>query len=200
MKFKKSLSLFLAVSQVAFGSSFAFADTPSVTPEMNLLINTISLQGQNLSQTQFQDQMSEAVSRYTATASPKGSDVRFQEALVNLNLFTPTQAQSFLSDIKDTTQQLSISDSQEAVAAGLQRIVNSHFNGAQFSGCVIGYGVAGLVAAGGAVLIYEQFQHQPTTVNYVTTENDAWIWGGMGSLILAMVIAAGTGDSDSCTS
>ncbi len=141
MVFKKSLSVALIISQVAFGWT-AFAE--SKTPETVLLSQVIALSGQNLSPQQLQTEVSEKLAQYGETAPVEGRAARTEEALVSLGIYSPAQVQALEAQVQSMGDGLS----QEAFTSQLLSVA-SQAAGAQFSGCAESVGIAVL---GGALL------------------------------------------------
>lgn len=123
---KKTTALLVSVS---LASQLAFAGTPSqVTPEKILLKNVIALSGEGISADQAQKQTVALISEYERTASQTGQLDRLEEATVELELYTPDQAQAFAENVRGSlkpvveTDYASAQDRNQALATALSQI------------------------------------------------------------------------------
>lgn len=147
----KSVSSFLVASQfvmAAASTQFCYGATPEM-PEMQLLKGVIALQGQQLSNDELQAKLSAEVSRYQAVASTDGQGERMEQALVNLNIFTPDQAQDYWKEVQNQTTALS--NHEVTVPQALVNLATRASNGAQFSTCAAG--AIGILGGGGLIYI-----------------------------------------------
>ena len=159
----KTISLICLFTQlVGIG---AYAGSPTPTPEFTLLQQVIALQGESLSSKDIQSQISKISARYASASDMRDGESiqRLQQAIVDMNLYTPAQAAEIASEMQTAATQVSTTNfangnaRSQAVLVEAQRIAASHPAGAQFSACpglwaipVAGIGVAvGAVAAGG---------------------------------------------------
>lgn len=163
---KKMISIFMIGSQLALTSAFA-ANSPAVTsPEFTMLENVMALQGQKLSDSARQAKIDKILGAYTASAS-KDEDARsarMQAALVQLGVYTPAQAEQFMSDAKvaelkvRATQAANADQTRPVFASEITKLANLHPAGAQYSMCDIAEwgGIIGVATAVvGLVLRYD---------------------------------------------
>jgi hypothetical protein len=169
MLLKKSLSLALIISQLAWAS--AYADTS--TPETKLLSAVVELSGKNLTKSELQQQLTADLQQYDAEAPADGRVERTEQALVALGVDTPEQAQSFEQQVVASAKTLanskfeSTTDAQNAFQMQVVRLIAGS-QGAQFSYCGGGGVLLGWVAgvalmASGIVM----FQSPNTSENVV---------------------------------
>jgi len=154
----KSLVVFLVAAQLSLASAFA-AENPALvspTPEFNLIASVIALQGEELPARVLQNQLNTAVSRYLAIAPRQQMQERFEKALVDLQIYTPAEAASFMTDLRASSAELQAHDagaSEEAITGAIEALARLHPVGARFSSCQIAdaglFGALG-VAVGGA--------------------------------------------------
>lgn len=139
MSLKKSVSTLMIVSQLGL-VSLASAATPAAhTAEYGLLQHVLALQGQDLSSDQNQKQVTEVVSQYLATASQAGQQERLQAALVDLGVYTPNEAASFVTESQQAGLKVAASTSASAtLETEITQLANLHPMGAQFSACGVG--------------------------------------------------------------
>jgi hypothetical protein len=102
MSFNKSVSVLMIASQigcVSLASAGASAAAPvAVSPEFKMLQSVLALQGQSLSSTEAQQKVSGTVSEYLSTAPQAGQQARLQQAMVDLGVYSDSQAASFVAD------------------------------------------------------------------------------------------------------
>lgn len=135
------------------------ASTPAnsgPSPENSLVESVIALQGQNISQTAMQKQMVALMTQYNSVADHTGQLQRFQQALVDLGVYTSAQAAEFTasaaaaaSKVGSTSAQ-SVDVASKAMVTEIQQLAANHPVGAQFAGCfdVESPGFAALLAGG----------------------------------------------------
>lgn len=166
MTFKKGISTLLIASQVAMTSMAFAASAPaaSASPEFSMLQSVFALQGQKLSDQARQAQIGKILGTYTNAAPADGRTARLQDALVQLGVYTPAQAQQFMKDAQASeaavraTQQFSADQTHAALAQQIVHLAQLHPAGAQFSKCEIAVtvGLVGaLTAFVGIALIYD---------------------------------------------
>jgi hypothetical protein len=155
MHFRELAVIVYTASQVFVLS--ASAGTQALpSPEFTLLQKTIALQGEALSPSDLLSQTSDAVSRYISTAPAQEQQQRMQQALVDMNIYSPLQAQSFVSDAQSRAQSMvgaEVSAEQTAsfdISAEVAELTQFHPNGAEFSTCSTIGTVTGIL--GGIVL------------------------------------------------
>ena len=142
---RKMIAEILIASQMVLAVAAASADTPApraaATPEAALLLNVFALQGENLSSADAQTQMEAVVNTYLATAPATGSQERFQQALVDLGIYTPVQAQAFVKDADAASARVlseasvSSTPAQALLTSEMTEFAALHLSGAQFSSC-----------------------------------------------------------------
>jgi hypothetical protein len=158
MKFnygKKLISTLVIGLQV---SSFAFADGTTArvddSNERTLLINLIGLEGQSMSKDAYLAKANDAINAYQSAASTDLQSERFSQAVVDLGLMEPSQAENVKASIgaKIGSALASNPDMNEAqrhtlVADATYQVLNHSFAGAQFSACAgVGLGAATILA------------------------------------------------------
>jgi hypothetical protein len=152
MKKSKLIALVLVGSQIIGVSVFAnTAVVPSISPELMLVQNVIALQGMTLSQDALQTQIASAMSDYLAQAPTEGQADRLSQALVDLKIYTPSQAQAFVAEAQSIEAKIDANaTSESSLQAGLSQAVDQlsqlHPAGAEFSECSIGNGTRWVVA------------------------------------------------------
>jgi hypothetical protein len=171
--FKKSVSVLLISaqfigSQVLMTSASFAGDSSSQTPsqasfqttsEVVMLSRVLSLQGEPLSEQDRQEELSQILSEYVSTASEDGIQGRLEDALVQLQLFTPSQAAKFVQDSQTAEQKTLNSETpdqlKQALANQIVQIGQLYPQGAEFSACTallrtgatsVALGFAGLFA------------------------------------------------------
>lgn len=140
---RKMVAGILIASQMVLGvaSASASAVTSEDTPEAALLLNVLALQGENLSSAEAQIQMQAVVNTYLSTAPATGSQLRFQQALVDLGIYTPAQARAFVNDADTASAKLlseasvSSTQAQALLTNEMTEFAAFHPSGAQFSYC-----------------------------------------------------------------
>ena len=146
MFFKKAVSICLIASQFGLASTVfaggSTAMTISRTPEATLLQDVIALQGANLSDKDMQTQVRTALSEYASTSQEEGRSERLKQALVDMNVYTPAQAASFLADAE--TLNTNIAHNEMTAETAVSNLAGLHPMGAQFSACAITLAVTGL--------------------------------------------------------
>ena len=131
---KKITALFVMSTLVAQTLVWA---APTATPEFTLVESMVALQGQKLSQSALQSQATQLLSSYNTVAKKEGQNERFKQALVGLGIYTPSQADSFMSDASGAAQRIGAQNMNEtAMNLEIQTLANVHPMGAQFSMCV----------------------------------------------------------------
>lgn len=149
MKFNQAISMVLCLTHLSLGlaSAGAFAAETSAqtnsgkTAEFTLLENVIALQGQNLSDKDLQAQLGTVLTQYDAIAQKDGRAGRLGQAMVALGVYTPAQAQQFMTDVQSAAS--SSVDFQTVLGQALAKAPE----GAQFSWCALGGGVLAGVSA-----------------------------------------------------
>lgn len=125
-----------------------------VSPEENLLVQVLSLQGESLSPSDLQKQLIVDAQDYEKQAPSEGRIERTQHALVDMRLYTPAQASALFEEVSKIP---SSSIDANAYAKSLVKVAQSHPMGAQFSGCSIkgdlAYFGAGALAVGAITAI-----------------------------------------------
>src|SRR6185437_11172811 len=142
MTFRRTISVLLVVSQL-FGLELGFAQDQGPSPELLLLEQAVALDGTTVPKSQMTVQLQEAVTKYLATARPQGQQARLADALVQLGMYTPTQASSFLADAQNAsshllegmTEQEDTSRLKSAFVGEVSQLMATHPSGAQFSAC-----------------------------------------------------------------
>jgi hypothetical protein len=143
MKLHRSVALSLIVSQLSTGALWAAPTNSNVTPEFTFIESVIALQGQNLKPTDLDQQLKSVYSTYVSSAAnaEDGQQQRLTQALIDLGVYTPAQANGFVADAANATQSLSSVDVKGADASQLMSefsaLANLHPMGAQFSACDI---------------------------------------------------------------
>jgi hypothetical protein len=130
----KTISWFLIFSLAS--AQLASANTQNITPEAQFLKRAIAIQGQTLTQDEAQAELSQALSSYRAQAPVDGQADRMEKALVELQLYTPAQAQSFVAGAKAAAgrvQKAGSSERADAIASEMAQLNTP--SGAQFSDC-----------------------------------------------------------------
>ena len=154
MPAKKLLSTSLIISQI-FMSWNAYATPSSIEPsaEFTLLQSVLTMQGEDLSRTQMNSQVEQAISQYLNQAKLEGSQDRFEQALIQMGIYTPTQAQAFMSAAQTSVARVagesSTSTDQQAklMTAEISQLSALRPEGAQFSACDL-FNQNALIAAG----------------------------------------------------
>jgi len=156
LKTKLISSLLIASTLFAQLSALA-SDTP--TPEVNLLENVIALQGQKLSNDQFQSTLQPLVQNYLAIAPEDGRQDRLEQAMVTLGIYTPAQASELRTETEDAARTVlsdsSLSPSQRNTLLNkeIMQVASVHAGGAEFSACTwAAVGLFGGFGAGAAIL------------------------------------------------
>jgi hypothetical protein len=127
---QKKISLLMIVSYLGSMSAMAAAPTTK-TPERVMLENIMALQGQKLSADEVQARSADAVSKYLAVASADaGQQARLEQAFVDLGIYTPAQAQSYVADAQKAAGNAT---SKDSMAAEIAQLAAQHPAGAQFS-------------------------------------------------------------------
>lgn len=159
--FKKFIAAALILSQ----SSIAFADagtatTAAHTPEYLMFHRALALQGQDFSDAEVQSRLNDSVLEYAKTADPQGQEQRIKQAFVDLGVYTPEQADAFVTDANTWAPKIASATSTEEQmqikAAAVKQLALAHpMAGAQFSGCGdlvraigfvgVGFGLAAVV-------------------------------------------------------
>ncbi len=138
----KSVSVLMIASQLVMVSLASAAAPTAHTAEYGLLTHVLALQGQDLSTAQTQRQMSDVVSQYLGAASPEGQQQRLQEALVDLGVYTPSEAASFVTEAQQAGLKAANSSSfSTTLQTEITQLANLHPMGAQFSSCAVGGGL-----------------------------------------------------------
>jgi hypothetical protein len=216
MTFKKIISYMLITTQMGVTSmAFASAATsqaPTATPEFQLLSSVIALQGQKLTQQQARVQLSADVNHYTGTAPTEGQQLRFQQALVDLGVYTSQQASSFVTSA--SAQALKLGAAQPGdkvstqVASDLYQIASLHPTGAQFSACdedANGWGWAGVGVGGTGLLIslivadYYSYEDKVyvTTKDYNAGQTSLYMTEAFGAVFtVGLIVALTSGCED----
>jgi len=163
MRCKKLLTFGLVLVQF---TGFAFADpspsAPSVSPEMTLLEQVITLQGSEIQSAKLQQEVATAVSAYIQSSPVEGRSSRMEQAMIDLGMYTPAQAKSFVQDIADAQQELGTAkpNSTQQISSfafqQTQRIVAMHPAGAEFStdcstGGIVQFTIGSALFIGGIV-------------------------------------------------
>jgi hypothetical protein len=158
---KKYIARLLIVSQLALAvpAPQSFAASPSeFTPESTMLANVMALQGSGASDQINGAEMIDIVTQYMNTSKDDGREQRLQDALVQLSIFTPDQAKTFVGASHDAENAINTNsfDSKEemrnALVAEVDKISNLNPAGAQFSlracapgGAILTAGIASLI-------------------------------------------------------
>jgi len=160
----KKLSTFVLIL-VQF-TGFAYADPSSsahaISPEMTLLEQVIVLQGSETQGAKLQQEIATAVSTYIQSSPTEGRSSRMEQAIVDLGIYTPAQAESFMGDIAKAQQEMGTAESNSTQQISnfayqqTQRIVAMHPAGAQFSidcstGGIVQFSIGGALLIGGIV-------------------------------------------------
>jgi hypothetical protein len=142
MSFKKITTLLLIASTL---STTAFANSgaseAAQSPEATLLENVVALKGSNLSDEEFQKQLTTIVSDYTNTAPMAGQQERLKDALVDLRIYTPAQAEAFEKQVQDVQDQISsahptsVEQTTTLLNQEITQLAQLQAPGAQFSMC-----------------------------------------------------------------
>jgi len=141
--FKKIIASVVIVTQMSFSFvavGAAMADdsqTTTITPEMNLVQNTLTIIGQSHSPQERQTELAQAVSDYNKTAQTAGQMDRMEQALVTLKVYEPAQAHQLTSQAQSYVSS-SGQKSQDAVAKEISLLASQNPAGAQFAGCDLG--------------------------------------------------------------
>lgn len=162
MKMNKAMSILLIASQFTL-SSMAFASGPTATtsmsPEMTLLEGVFAMQGQNLAGPEKSNQISKLLNSYTASAPADGRQDRMQQALVQLGVYTPAQAQSFMNAATSAegavrvTQATAADQTRQALSKEMVQLAQLHPTGAEFSACNLETAGVVTLAAGAATAL-----------------------------------------------
>jgi hypothetical protein len=163
-KFKKLVTC-LILGVFAMNGASAIA-SPTRTPEFALLESLISASGQFDAKTQagaalLQQNTDSAITQYleNPTANPDDAVQNFRDALVTMNIYSPSQAEQLLRDAQSgvqvalTKEGASNEEMSKALTTELLAVSRMNPVGAQFSGCnmgdvMMGVGVLGLAGAG----------------------------------------------------
>lgn len=135
--FNKIVSSVIITSQLAFAGG-AWAAPAASTPEFKLLESSIALAGKGLSQDELNGRAAAAFANYEKIAQPDGQLDRMEQAMVDLNLYTPDQAHQLTLDARNFASQTRAPDLQsanQAVASEMSLLVSRYPSGAQFSAC-----------------------------------------------------------------
>lgn len=151
--FKQIVSSALILSQAGFAAS-ALAQPTAPTPEFRLVRESIALAGQGLSPEEMKARVAEAFASYRKSAEPEGQVGRMEQALIDLNVYTPERAHQIVSDAQVFSSSNRITDQTAATEIAL--LSSQYPAGAQFSACnlswIIGAGGGLTAIAGGFIL------------------------------------------------
>ena len=141
MMLKRWMSLILIGSQISYTALAAASAGPRQSPEFILLKNVISIQGEDLSPAQLQDQLKNTMARYFSVASRIGGLERMRQALVELGVYTPDQAAAFAADAQTAAANVAfahpstIEGASDALSSEIMQLTTLHPLGAQFASC-----------------------------------------------------------------
>jgi hypothetical protein len=140
MTLNKSLSLFLAASQIVFSASARATEAPStITPEATLLGTVLATENAGLSQADLQNSLTTALTQYNANAPVTERADRMQAAMVALNISTSQQAEHFISAVKSSEDPAMAAttttptQAQELLSNEVTQLMNLNPSGAEFS-------------------------------------------------------------------
>jgi len=137
MKFSNQVMVWiLAVSQLGIGVRNGWA-AEVVTPEIELVQNSIAVVGSNLSAQERQAELTQAVSDYNRTAQADGQLERMEQALVALKIYEPAQAHQLTLEAQGFASSSSEKTTQ-TVDNEITLLASRYPSGAQFSGCSLG--------------------------------------------------------------
>ena len=123
-----------------FVGTSAFAATPmdapqtphSDAPEKALLESLFQAESQSLSQSELEARMNASLIAYSRAASPIGQQARMEQALVDMKIFSPEQAHSFIADsqasIAELMRQAQASADPQALQTSVQASINEPSN------------------------------------------------------------------------
>jgi hypothetical protein len=139
MKTFKSLKTVLSLSLVLSMalSSLASADASAMTPEAHLISSAIALSGRNLSASDLQNRIAAELKDYNETAPADHRIERTQQALVDMNILSPAQAQAFAAQAQESANTLASDhfatqqDAQNAFQSQLGQVLSTA-KGARF--------------------------------------------------------------------
>jgi len=180
--FKNLVTLLIIASQIQF--TVALAATPTVTPvtpELELIANLLALQGQDSHSAQIQGQILSLMEHYKETAPVAGQQDRIQEAMVDLNLYSPAQVEEMKNQLQQSYENTS------SLNNAVMGILSQNPQGAQFSGCDA-VTVAGIVGGfGGLAVSITSMALQPSNGGPATPAAQNTEYVGWGLLALAGV-------------
>jgi hypothetical protein len=130
---KKITALLLLTSQLTMGLANAATQQSA---ESNFIAGVETLKGQSLSQADQENQLEQLASVYAQNSKAEGRADRFSQALVDFGIATPARAAVIADKAQNDPASLS----------------NISLDGAQFSSCPLGLGIAGVII--GAVSYY----------------------------------------------
>jgi hypothetical protein len=150
-------SLVLTSLYILMNAAFAnAANTP--TAETTLLVNAISLQGEDLPANQLQQKLSAEIQNYaqlTADETPEARVMNLQTALTDLSISTSSQAAVIAENVRVALNSTS-GTSADQLANQLAPVLAGASSGAQFSACVDSLIALGIGSAIAAPLAYLQ--------------------------------------------
>jgi hypothetical protein len=213
--FKKIIASVVIVTQMSlsFAALTAMADdsqTATVTPEMNLVQNTLTIMGQRQSPQERQTELAQAVSDYKKAAQPDGQMDRMEQALVALKVYEPAQAHQLTTQAQAYASS-SGPKSQDAVAKEISLLASLNPAGAQFEGCDMGQSemLAGGIAAFIGLVVWvsgSSVGSEATCDVYGNNcvpdagwENTGKAISGIGAVVLAVGVLTYTLAGDKCS-
>jgi hypothetical protein len=149
---KSTVSLVLMTSQLGLSATAFGAPSNSPSPEAVLLENAIVIRGSGLSSDAVQSQINAAVASYADNSPTDGRSERLQQALVDMGIYTPSQAQELASEAQTAAGSMTTRSNdidQSKLSAELTQILQTQPLGAEFSGCDFADVVGGVGLIGG---------------------------------------------------
>jgi hypothetical protein len=150
------VTLISVASQILPFAAFANV-TEAHSAEYALLEQSIALSANKLDKKEMQNEMTALTQKYIAEAPVEGRIERMEQAMIDLNLYTPAQAEQVAQQLQISANSLanqSFANQQEALSATqaeLNRVMNKLPAGAQYSDDA--YCVLGPIAWGTAALL-----------------------------------------------
>jgi len=149
---KSTMSLVLMTSQLGLSAAAFGAPSESPSPEAVLLENAIVIRGSGLSSDLIQSQLNAAVASYADNSPTDGRSERLQQALVDMGIYTPEQAQELASEAQTAASGMTSASNdidQSKLSSELTQILQTQPQGAEFSGCGFEDVVGGVGLIGG---------------------------------------------------
>jgi hypothetical protein len=139
MSLNKVISVSLILSQLWAASGMAATAGTAASPEFKMISRAVALGGKDLSSNTTQADLKNIIAEYQATAPTAGREERLEQSLIDLRIYQPEQAKSFIEKAEaeaakaGSSADLSTESSSDAMSMAMQDLTKLHPAGAEFS-------------------------------------------------------------------